>query len=464
MADEQKHVNEFRKLAKEWLCDNYYVSISYIARKKDDLLNIVEALISFSPIPPQENSALHLDLGEVVIGKDNIYQLKESESLRIISSAIRGKLTVNKKEMALSSIRNYNYHFASSERYRWFYDQKLKIMSDYNHELFKINLFEVDNLLRVSSPPFDGLADAANWIGLHDINQADPIESIDLIVLPPIDLMNNECRFRGGLLSIKIVALYGIDVQAVHLSLTAHPSANLSSRKIVDSKISWSEKEAKDGKYLEGNCSISLNDTDSVLVMLMAGKSIVRRQWFIDNEKSRNSRLHAVNTFDVDLKMTKRALFDDTDSNRFENGVSVLMFLLGFASCVQIETDSPDVIMQTPKGGLVLVECTLRISDFSTKLGKLIDRRNKLKEALQSSGLQNKITIILVCRQPKELFKSKTQELLANKALLFSEENLRDSIIKFNFFNDPDKIIEEAERELENAAIDATFKPKGTGD
>lgn len=185
--------------------------------------------------------------------------------------------------------------------------------------------------------------------------------------------------------------------------------------------------------------------------MLMIGRSTVRRQWFLDPQKARNNRLLAVQHFDQDLKMIRSAVLETSDSARFEQGVAALLFLLGFSPCLQLETASPDLIVTTPGGRLVIVECTTRIADFSAKLGKLVDRRGSLTKSLSASRHPSEVVAVLVCRLPRDQIAAQVEELRSRSIILISGEELVSGFNLVRHSNDPDEILDEAFSSLSTA-------------
>jgi len=135
------------------------------------------------------------------------------------------------------------------------------------------------------------------------------------------------------------------DLSSLTVAIRAVPGTGLKSRKQVTSEFKW--KSASKG-VRKGAARIRLVNADSALAMFVIGDITVRRQWFLDPTKSSNSRLVTVQHFDKELRKIKAALFESTDSARFELGVAALLFLLGFSSSVQLEDDSPDIVVTTP--------------------------------------------------------------------------------------------------------------------
>jgi hypothetical protein len=158
----------------------------------------------------------------------------------------------------------------------------------------------------------------------------------------------------------------------------------------------------------------------------------------------------AVQHFDTDLRKIRSAVLEAPESAKFEQGVAALLFLLDFSPVLQIETDSPDLVVTTPGGQLVLVECTTKISDFSVKLGKLVDRRGSLSKSLAGAGHPPEILAVLICRSPRDQIAAHEDELRTHKIRLLAREDLQDSFDRVRHPNDPDKIVSDARASLES--------------
>ena len=174
---------------------------------------------------------------------------------------------------------------------------------------------------------------------------------------------------------------------------------------------------------------------------LMIEGLTVRRQWFIDPAKARNNRYLAVQHFDRDLRMVRAAVLESSDSVKFEHGVASLCFLLGFTPSVQLETDAPDLVVATPGGKLILVECTMRTSDIATKIGKLVDRRGSLSKHLAASGHPAEVNAVLVCRSPVDQLPAQATEAARNMVILLTNEDLLAAFDRVRSPVDPDEVL-----------------------
>lgn len=179
--------------------------------------------------------------------------------------------------------------------------------------------------------------------------------------------------------------------------------------------------------------------------MLTIGTSTVRRHWFVDPTRARNNRLLALQHFDADLRKLREAVLHAHDSKKFELGIAALLYLHGFTPAIQVETDAPDLLVSTPIGRLAVVECTIRIADVASKIGKLVDRRGALSKAIAESGHAPQILAVLICRLPRDQIAAHQADLQSQKVVLVSGDELISAIANVRNPRDPDELYEQAQ-------------------
>jgi hypothetical protein len=437
--------NTFLGSSKEWVSDGYSVSIRFVASVDEGNLSILEAEILLAPILSDINNSFLVKKGAIFLGQIDINAATEKELTEIIENASRGIIKTPEGDITLEKDSDYSFYSETNHRELWFYQLHLSIVGLSNTNTMSYDLTEIDNILRLSSPPFDGLKDAEIFLGLkgNKLNNRNP--SINIRISPPVDLIFNECSLCNDEFSLVLHAHHNFNINLLNVALRAVPGLGLKSRFHISSELKWDDVNKNVRK---GTALIKVKNADSIMAMLMVGNTTVRRQWFLDPNKSRNNRLLAVQHFDQDLKMIRHAVLETTNSPSFENGISALLFLLGFSPCVQIETDSPDIIVQTPSGRIILVECTLKISDFSTKLGKLVDRRGALTKSFEKIGHMTSISAALVCRLPRDQIAAKADDLASHNAILITQEILNEAFSQVRNHNDPDEMLDKAELEI----------------
>ena len=434
-------VQTFLEAAESWVCDGYSLDIRYIADTDGAEKRIFSAMITLNPLPTKIDLGFQIECSRFSIGQ--IQRLRESKKslLRMLTKATTGTLELPNEQCMLQAVQSHDFYSEMNQRERWFSELHLQVIGSDRPAILTTELVNLDNKLRLSNPPFDGLADAASWLGLNPPGTTRVLPSIDMRVGPPVDLIFDRCGLIGDRLSLILHAHPKFDVTRVGLAVRATPGNALDARRQISNEIRWGR--VRDGRR-EGSVQLSLQQADNVLAMLMIGTSTVRRQWFIDPGKARNNRLIAIQHFDKDLRMIRQAVFVSSDSAKFEKGVAALLFLLGFSPAIQVETDAPDLITATPSGKLAIIECTIKISDFTSKLGKLVDRRSALSKSMDTSGHPALVSSVLICRLPRDQIAAHTELLRAHNTILIAGEELEAAFNQVRFPNDPDRLLDEA--------------------
>lgn len=434
---------QFLKASEDWVCDACSIDIRYLAKKDGDIKYLVAASIGISPLPPTDDLEFCLETSDICAGQIQLSGQDKEDLLEILEQAAQGKLKANGLSLELFCDREYGYHSELSYGDKWFTELKLQVNGGRSTalSLSHIDACKIDDALRQCSPPFDGLADLTGWLGLRNSLQTHDSPSINISVLPPVDLNFHASSLEKDVLKLKLYAHPNFDLERLDVAIRTVPGVGVKSRKQVTSEIKW--KSAKKG-VREGQARIRLDKADSVLTMLVIGDITVRRQWLLDPTKSGNNRLVSVQLFDKELKMIRNALFESADPTRFEMGVAALFFLMGFSSVVQLENDSPDVVVTTPGGRIILIECTTRIADFSSKLGKLVDRKRMLSKVLEDSKSQSRVDGILVCALPKDQIAIRVDELQKHQVVLMTKNDLITALEQVRFHMDPERFIEDS--------------------
>jgi hypothetical protein len=430
----------FMNAAADWICESYTLTVRYIVIKHDGVSHLLEASIALNPLPTDESLAFEIDTEGIIVGNYERNGQSKEQIFAIFENAVQGIIEINGKRHVLSSEKKIEFYSDMSVRDRWFYDLHLQVSGTNPVVLFNVNLIDIDNQLRRSDPPFDGLGDIASWLGLTTPVALNRAPTIKIRVAPPVEVIFEDSRIDNNELIIVLHAHPKFDREKIGLSVRGVPGTSLAMRRQAAPQILWEEFG---DDPTQGNVQIFFKELDSALVMLSIGETTVRRQWFLDAGKAPNRRFVAMQLFDKDLRMVRMAL-EQQDSVRFEKGVAALLFLLGFASAIQLETDSPDIILTTPGGKLALVECTTRVADFATKIGKLVDRRRALLRSFESTSHSVQVYGILACGLPRDQIAFRAAELEEHKLILITRDELSHAFNRLRFPSDPDEILSAA--------------------
>ncbi|WP_143138031.1 hypothetical protein [Burkholderia ubonensis] len=194
--------------------------------------------------------------------------------------------------------------------------------------------------------------------------------------------------------------------------------------------------------------------------------------WIGDPEKMPNPRYAVHATFDPELQILQRYLWDEEHhqkhSRDLEIGVGALLFMLGFsveAFAGKPLENGPDLVATTPKGELVLIECTVGQINKDGKLGKLVDRASSVRSSLQGAG-HNSIRVLPVIVTPRPA-NAIAEIPMANTmgVAVFTREDLQSGLQLARVPQDPDLLVarqwESLERQRQAAAGHADLTALG---
>lgn len=435
----------FNTAFSQWLLTPYSVEIRYIARKIDNAsCKIISAYLAFLPIATPSPINFRVATSKIVAGFEQLSDLTLSEIERLTSDIGLGQLSLENLEILLESKSGLSFHSEMISNDRWFCDAHLIVLGDALDPFSAVELAEINNELRFNNLPFDGVNDLLNYLRLPDCITSYKQSQIEVRISPPIDLISEKCKLSDGKLHLTLHAHLGVDSKKVSLAIRTFPE-DLSMRQQVAKDVKWSTEKDYQLGYLE----VNIQNSFASEAILMLGKNTIRRQFFEDMSKVPNRRLTALSFFDRDLKRLKSSLFG-TDGAAFEKAISSLAYLFGFSGCILNETDAPDIILSSPNGNVVIIECTTRIGDFDNKLGKLVDRKNSLSKELVASGDSRKIYSYLICGLPKDQIVVDERKLAVHKVTLLTQESLQNLLGRLKFPEDLEQLLIHDEALLDN--------------
>lgn len=437
----------FKSAASQWLCDPYSVDIRYVGRKSVKAIQLIACSVNFFPISTAPSKSLSVETDQVIAGHESLTDYPLNDLIILLEGLVQGNLILKDKLLVLESKNNISYYSEMISNDRWFCDAHLRINGDTSHPFPSTETTKINNQLRLAPLPFDGLSDLLNHLNLNDAFDGHRQSRIEIRIFPPIDMRIDESGLKKEKFNLTLHAHPKFETTNVSLAVRIIPETSLS-RKQLASKIKW--KRRRDGIQV-GKLQTSAKGAFAVLSILMAGSNTVRRQFYDDVQRAPNRRLAAFEKFDVNLKMLKRAL-NETDSTSFEIGVNSLAYLLGFSGSVINENDAPDILLASPDENIVLIECTTRIKDFSTKLGKLVDRKNSLLSLLRETNDSRKVYSYLVCGLPKSHITYNKAELAKHKVTLLTKESIDSLLNELKFPKDIEQLLLQDEQILEALA------------
>ena len=447
----EDHLGLFKSAANEWLCDPYSVEIRYLAIREADVNILLSCSINFWPIKFATQKSLAVVANNLIAGQEQFNDMSLDKIELLINNLEHGNLVLNNITLSLIANDSLNFYTEMISNDRWFCDAHLLVLGEHINPISNIEMVKINSSLRQGKLPFDGLNDLVTYLNLPDPFSSQRQPQIEIRISPPTDIRTEESSLSKGKFNLILHAHPKLNTKNISLAFRTFPDT-LTSRKQVSSQIKWKSK--KDGLQV-GKLAIRAAKVFAVQAILMVGSNTIRRQFFDDILKVPNRRLFAISAFDKDLKMLKQALSETHPSN-FEKAVSSLAYILGFSGGVINETDAPDIILSTPNENLVVIECTTRIADFNTKLGKLVNRKNSLIALLEKSGDSRKVYGYLVCGLPKNQIAYDEINSARHKVTLLTKESLDELLNQLKFPQDLEKLLSNDEKILENLLLQNT--------
>lgn len=444
MIDQTTKEN-FLESAKHWVCDSYSLGIYYLATCEAGITKIVDAALLLHPLPPDPAISFSVRAGALLAGQEIFSALSSIEILSRLEAAARGEITINGETFYLAKQTELNYYSEQSHKDTWFTELHLQITGDRLRQISSAEASQIDTALRNATPPFDGIEDLGNWLRLADRRVSGRESAINIRLGPPVDMLFDRSSVDKNVFTLAFSAHPNFDISKIGVSIREFPGKGLESRKHVGASIGWKRPK---GGLRSGFLKTKLLNADSVLAMLTLGQQTIRRQWFADPDKASNIRYLTTQFFDKDLKQLRQVLLDSSDSVRFEQGVASLLYLLGFANAIQVETQAPDILVTSPAGKIAIIECTTKISDFQNKLGKLVDRRNALLASLNATGNVHRVAAFLICGLPKLQIAAEDKLLAQHQVTLLCRENLAQGLLQLRLPTDPDEMLDRAVAQL----------------
>jgi len=453
-----KNLAYFRDVASGWLCGGSTISVAYCAHVptggESENCQLWSANVRVGGAISSTSNNFEICADDWVFGFRE-YRADRAEDIEsFIIEASAGRLTVGDRSYSLAAAPQVElsptasaYSELLSARDAWFSPLQFRVRAGFSSPLTVKHLHTIDTKLRRAKPPFDGLADIAHWLGLN-IATPEVEPTISIAIFPPVQLDVEASELTENKLHIVIKAHPGLHTGEIELAIRGVPDNGVQNRFHASGTLEWEDApSARTGKL-----TVDLGETQSALVMLMVAGHTAQRQWFLDKTKAANLRFVSMSTFDKDLRKLSSALLEGDQSRGFEQAVANLLFLHGFTPTAPNETEAPDLIVLSPAGRLIIVECTLKTTDIASKLGKLVDRRECLRSLTGSNSPLADPVAVLVCRAPRE---SIVQAETARKhnVILATRETLVEALQMAQFNNKhPDEVITNALAALQEPA------------
>lgn len=209
--------------------------------------------------------------------------------------------------------------------------------------------------------------------------------------------------------------------------------------------------------YKKGIGSLTI-PTGAALQCFAAYSGMAHHQgWIADPTLSQNPRRAALEEFDDRLTVLRDFLLEELKPRRearnFEIGVTWLLWMLGF-NAVHVGaaprlSDATDLLATTPRGHMLLVECTTGQLKADSKLAKLVERAQTIRRRLDASGNHHiRLLPVIATSLGREEVKADLDQAQQLGVVVATREDLESGLNRTIVLQDPDLLYSQAEEAL----------------
>lgn len=242
--------------------------------------------------------------------------------------------------------------------------------------------------LRAAVEPFDTFNELANDFLLAGPSNGSSF--VEFVAFQTVRIIPHLSTVKNGIATLSIAMAEGLNPAKFRLGVRQDISGAITRFSINGTDFDWQTLD----NQLVGTATINIDEQAYLQCFATYNDVSHGFYWVYDQTRSKNSRMGAYRSLDPSLeKLTQLLLIPDKrkgGASDFEKAAQWLFWLLGF-SPVLLDTQSglneaPDMILATPSGHLVVVECTTGNLKAGHKIAYLVERTEKVRQTLTSSG------------------------------------------------------------------------------
>ena len=287
--------------------------------------------------------------------------------------------------------------------------------------------------LRASTTPFDSLSELTTAYVLGGYAGS---SSVIEIVARPVALIAADSTINDTEARIGVLLARNLDHLKCRIGFRV-----LSNRVVVNrgsfsgEQISWGTGDI----WKRGDVRLQVPQAAVVQCFASYADAAHHYFWISDPRNYQNPLRMALQATDNELEVIRDYLFEERkprkESRDFEQGVAMLAWMLGFATAPIGATprlsDAPDLIGATPKGDMLIVECTTGLLKAENKLARLAERAQAIRQRLDSSGNGHvRVQPVIVTALERAAVEGEAVQAMASGISVATRETLRDLLAR----------------------------------
>jgi hypothetical protein len=371
--------------------ENYlpHSTFNYLSVEIDGRDILLQGRLFFNALPPSETfTPFHF--GSVKAGQYHFSKLNMTAA-DMIDQLLTGHLSTPHGEMYFPPAAANNHSLTHQPLHPAGLVARnrlgvLTISGEHRDSLVSSDL--IDWELRSAERPYDSLQELLAEYRLGFISTAITFEAI----IPNVVEVDLSCRVEGNKASIGAFLPKGLPRENVSLGYRViDGKKNVVTRSRVSSEsMDW---EVVGDRQI---CRVKLDVPPASFVHCMASYAGIAQNfgYIVDPQNFPNDRRAVFEQFDQELVVLRELLFrpiaKGMQARDFEAAVSWLAWMLGFNTAlfgiIPKLQEAPDIVLTTPSGHYLIVECTIGMLRAENKLATVIRRAVDLRDRLAANG------------------------------------------------------------------------------
>ncbi len=313
---------------------------------------------------------------------------------------------------------------------------------------------DLDWELRSAPVPFESLNELLSEYSL-DFYQGD-LANVE-VVAGHVAWIDPQSKVAGENAEPAVFLAKSLDPPKCQIGFRVFLHGKVIERGVISGEdIKWSSQD----RFLHGSVTKKI-PSGAVLQCFATYNGFAQHQyWLLDPTSAQNPRRALLEEFDLKLEALHDYLFDDDrkhkrSSGEFEFGVAWLIWMLGFSVShiggTRRTSNAPDLLAATPMGNILVVECTTGLLKAENKLANLVERSEKVRKRLASSGNSHlRILPVIVTAKDREEVKADLEQAQRLNILVVTRETLFDWFSQTIVATDADAVFKQAMQSLQS--------------
>ncbi len=447
-------LDEFLNSIEPFLGGYTEACFSYLAVKRGEKFELSQGRLNLQGVPLLVRSG-NFESSNIKAGIYRIAELKQTPK-GIIESLLSGKV--------LTPVGEFNFPPEEARSHSIYFNpfhtdgiqaqrrQKQFLISGVNRQ--NLNQIGIDWELKAATTPFDNLQDLCYEYSIGLISGSNISVEIAAHNLAAIA---TDSIVKGTKAHLAIIMAEGLERDKASIGFRVIDKNKVSKRgNVAGTNLTWKAVET----IQRGEVEIDVSSGAVIHCIANYNSEAQHHYWVADPTTVQNPRRAVHQAFDDKLEAMQDLLYKSQwrgfQARDFEAAVAWLLWILGFnvthLGGTQQTSEGPDLIAATPQGHLMVLECTTGILKTDNKLSKLIDRTEKVRQCLASSGNSHlKVLPVIVTNKTREEVKADLELAQKSGVLVGTREVFVELINRTHIVPDADKLYAEAEEAIRRA-------------